>query len=250
MKNPKPTNVITGEVRISYEHLLEPFSNQQGVPPKYSATLLIPKSDVQTRQRIDAAIAAAIQEGPKTKWGGVQLSQPPVPIHDGDGVRPSDNQPFGAECKGHWVMTASSKNQPQIVDNRLQSIMDATQIYSGMYAKVFINFFPYASAGKKGIGAGLGPVQKTRDGEPLGSRVNAEDVFDAVAAPAAPAYQQPAYPQQQYAAAPQQPYAAPQQPWHAPAQPAYPQTPPVAGAQINPVTGQPYTPMGGVMGIG
>ena len=36
------------------------------------------------------------------------------------------------------------------------------------------------SNGNKGIAAGLGNIQKVRDGEPLGSRMNAKDEFDAV----------------------------------------------------------------------
>ena len=41
-----------------------------------------------------------------------------------------------------------------------------------------VNFFPYAFGGKKGIGCGLGPVQKLRDGEVLGGgRVSAAQAF-------------------------------------------------------------------------
>ena len=267
MANNKPTTVTTGEVRISYEHLLRPHANstQPNAELKYSATLLIPKHDTATRQRIDAAIQAAIAEGTANKWGGVAPPQIPMPIHDGDGVKQS-GEPFGAECRGHWVMSASSKNQQEIVNMSLQPILNATEIYSGMYARVSVNFFAYNQNGKKGIGCGLGPVQKTRDGEPLGGGVSAEEAFGGAGfAPppqAAPGYSQPAYPQQ--------PYAAPQQPatpWHTPAQPAYPQQPaapaypqqppvPFPGAapvnpMINPITGQPYAQAaGGVLGIG
>ncbi len=266
MANSKPTTVTTGEVRISYEHLLTPQVKRQGDAPKFSATLLIPKSDVATKQRIDAAIQAAIAEGASSKWGGVRPPQIPVPIYDGDGVRPSDGMPFGDECKGHWVMSASSKTRQDIVDLNLQPIINATEIYSGMYARVNINFFPYKAeeGGKKGIGCGLGPVQKTRDGEPLAGGVSAEEAFGGAqggfAPPpqAAPGYSQPVYPQQPYAA-PQQPAA----PWHTPgypaqpAAPAYPQQPvvpfpgaPQPPAGINPITGQPYQQAaGGVMGI-
>lgn len=201
MSTLKPTQVTTGEVRLSYEHLLKPYANQPNAEPKYSVTLLIPKSDIATKQRIDAAIAAAIAEGTAGKWNGARPQQPPIPIHDGDGLRPS-GEAFGEECKGHWVMTASSKQQQEIVDLSGNPIISPTEIYSGMYARVFLNFFAYNQAGKKGIGCGLGPVQKTRDGEPLGGRVSAADVFgnssysapaqQQYAAPAQAQYQQPA----------------------------------------------------------
>lgn len=231
MSNLKPTQVITNEVRISYEHLLKPHANQPGAEPKYSVTLLIPKSDVATKQRIDAAIQAAIQDGINSKWNGTRPAQPAIPIYDGDGLRPN-GEPFGEECKGHWVMTASSKQQPEVVDTNLNPIINPTEIYSGMYARVSINFFAYNAAGKKGIGCGLGPVQKTRDGEPLGGRITAAEAFGS--APAT--QQQPTYPQAGTHQTSQQPgYYQPQP------QTAFNQQPASAyqSSQINPLTGMP-----------
>lgn len=172
----KQTQVTTGEVRISYEHLLKSYAQQQGQEEKYSATILIPKSDLATKQRLDAAVQAAISEGVTSKWGGVRPAQPSVPIHDGDGLRPN-GEAFGEECKGCWVMTASSRQRQDIVDMNLNPIIEPTEVYSGMYARVSLNFFAYNSNGKKGIGCGLGPVQKTRDGEPLGGRITAAEAF-------------------------------------------------------------------------
>lgn len=244
----KPTQVTTNEIRISYEHLLKPYANQPGAEEKYSLTLLIPKRDVATKQRIDAAIMAAAEEGMKDKWGGVRPAQLAVPIYDGDGVRPN-GEAFGEECKGCWVMTASSKQRPEIVDLGLNPIIDATQIYSGMYANVNLNFFAYFNSGKKGVGCGLGPVQKTRDGEPLGGRVSAAEAFSSAApgpyaAPATQPYAAPAT--TQYAASPYGANAAPWTPptqYGAPVQPPYPAQPQYPTQpqypDINPVTGQP-----------
>ncbi|MEG2050920.1 MAG: DUF2815 family protein [Oscillospiraceae bacterium] len=211
----RPTQVTTNEVRISYEHLLKPYAKQPGAEEKYSATLLIPKSDIQTKNAIDQAIRAAIEEGATGKWNGARPPQPAIPIYDGDGLRPA-GEPFGEECKGHWVMTASSKQRQDVVDANLQPIIDPTQIYSGMHARVCLNFFAYNANGKKGIGCGLGPVQKIRDGEPLGGRVTAEAAFGAM--PTA----QPQYTQPQYA----------------PPANTYQASAPTAG--INPVTGMPF----------
>ena len=197
----KSTQVVTGEVRLSYVHLVKPYAPNPQSEPKYSVTLLIPKSDAATKQRIDAAIQAAIEEGVTGKWGGRRPPQPAIPIWDGDGLR-QNGEPFGEECKGCWVLTASSKQKQDVVDTNLQPILDETQIYSGMYARVALNFFAYDSNGKRGIGCGLGPVMKTRDGEPLGGKLTAESVFGAdgygVSAPQMSAfgtqstYQQPA----------------------------------------------------------
>jgi hypothetical protein len=177
MTNINIQEVVTGKVRLSYVHLFTPYASQQGGEPKYSTTILVPKTDILTKQRIDAAINAAIQEGVTSKWNGVRPPVIAVPVYDGDGVRPSDGMPFGEECKGHWVFTASSKQVPEIVDLSMQRILNTTEIYSGIYARVSVRFFPYASNGKKGIGCGLGPVQKIEDGEPLGGRVSAATAF-------------------------------------------------------------------------
>ena len=252
MSNQNPQHVVTGKVRLSYVHLFQPYvnPNNPGAEPKYSTTILLPKSDVATKQRIDAAINAAIEAGIASKWNGVRPPQIAICVHDGDGVRPSDGMPFGDECKGHWVFTASSKQPPQVVDTSIQPILNQSEIYSGIYARVSVQFFPYANSGKKGIGCGLGNVQKLEDGEPLGGRTTAEDDFGdtAVAQQSFPASQQPGY----APAAPMHPQpAATPQPGYAPQPAATPQTTTPQQAttpqQIDPITGAPIT--GKVMGL-
>ena len=172
------TNLTTGEVRLSYANLFEARAINTNSEPKFSVTLLIPKSDTNTKALIDSAIAEAIQNG-FTKfplWKGIAPTQSGIPLHDGDGVR-ENGEPYGEECRGHWVMTASSKQKQEIVDRNVVPILDQSQIYSGIYAHVSINFYPYHNSGKKGIGCGLGPVMKIRDGEPLGSKITAAEAF-------------------------------------------------------------------------
>ena len=179
------TNVTTGEVRLSYVHLFKPYAFQPGQEEKFSCTILIPKSDTETMARINNAIVAATEKGVSDKWNGVRPPVIPNPVYDGDGVRPSDGMAFGPECRGHYVLTASAKADypPEVVDAQLNPVINQSEIYSGIYARVNISFFPYAFGGKKGIGCGLGPVQKTRDGEPLGgSAPKASQVFGTVPA--------------------------------------------------------------------
>lgn len=230
------TKVLTGEVRLSYVNLTTPRAPQQGGEPKYSVTLLIPKTDAATIANINASIKAAYEDGVSKKWGGAHPTPKQI-VHDGDGLRPS-GLPFGDECKGHWVLTASTKSKPQVVGiDNLDCELAPSDIYSGMYARVTINFFTYDTAGSKGVGCGLGNVLKTRDGEALAGGASAASDFEGLgqsftAQPAAvPAYQpqyNPVTPQQ---AAPQA-YAAPQ-PQAAPAQPQ-------SRPAVNPITGQPW----------
>jgi hypothetical protein len=237
--------VLTGECRFSYCHLDKPYSNDPSKEPRYSVTLLIPKTDHATKADIDQSIQAAIAEGINKTWNGQRPAQPRIPIWDGDGNRQS-GEPFGPECRGHWVMTASSKDRPQVVHlSNVKSELAPHDIYSGMYGRVTIRFFTYSNSGNRGVGCGLGNVLKTRDGEPLAAgRSEAADDFASLeqTEPQAPyGYQPqyPAYPPQTAPAQPQYP-AYPQQPVYPTAQPApiY-GMPTAAPVKINPITGLP-----------
>ena len=58
-----PTKVITGvNTRWSYANVLDPKSINGGAP-KYSVSLIIPKSDTVTVNKIKAAIQAAYNPG-------------------------------------------------------------------------------------------------------------------------------------------------------------------------------------------
>ncbi len=227
-------NVTTGKVRLSYVHVFKPYAYQPGQEEKYQVTILVPKTDTETMGRINAAIEAAKQRGINEKWNGQCPPIVPTPVYDGDGTRPSDGLPFGPECKGCWVFTASSKADypPEVVGAMCNPIINQSEVYSGIYGRVSVTFFPYAFGGKKGIGCGLGPVQKLEDGEALsGGSVSAAQAFGA--------------PQQAMAsaAAPATPYAAgfpgySQPSMHRAGYPAATQPQPAGG--INPITGQPY----------
>lgn len=241
-----PMKVLTGEVRLSYANLTTPRApaNNPDGEKKYSVTLLIPKSDTATRADIDAAINAAANEALAKVWNGARPPMLKVPIHDGDGVRQS-GEPFGDECKGFWVLTASTKNKPQVVGiDNINCELSPADIYSGMFGRVTIRFFGYSNSGNKGVGCGLGNVLKTRDGEPLSGSSSASSDFAGIgAAPVNQPYgaATPAY----GAAMPATPgaYGAAPAPGQAPgygAAPAPATTPPWgAGNGINPITGQP-----------
>ena len=169
----KSTKVVTGEVRLSYAHIWKPVAISEGQDPKYSVCLLIPKNDKKTLKKIKAAVDTAKENG-KSMWGGKIPANLKTPLRDGDEERA--DQP---EFAGHYFMNANSKMAPGIVDRNVEPILDSTEVYSGCYARVSVNFFPYNHAGNKGIGCGLNNIQKLRDGDYLGGRSRAEDDFDA-----------------------------------------------------------------------
>lgn len=171
-----PTKVITGvNTRWSYVNAWEPKSINGGAP-KYSISLIIPKSDTKTIEKIQAAIQAAYEEGQgKLKGNGKSvpaLSVLKTPLRDGDAERPDDE----AYADSYFI-NANSSSAPGIVDADRQPIIDRSEVYSGVYGRASINFYAFNSNGNKGIACGLNNLQKIKDGEPLGSKSSAEDDF-------------------------------------------------------------------------
>lgn len=172
---------ITG-VRFSYCHLFQPKPpKKQGEAAKYCTTVLVPKANTAAKALIDQAVNQAIEDGVPKKWGGIRPPKIEICVYDGDGPRPSDGMPFGEECRGMWVFTAGSTDQPFVVDCQVQPIMRPQDVYSGMWGNVNVAFFAYENSGKKGIGCALNGVQKTGDDTPLSGGITAQDVFQVVA---------------------------------------------------------------------
>lgn len=174
MKN--PMKVITGKnTRFSYLNVNAPKSIN-GSAPKYSASLIIPKSDTVTIQKIKNAIRAAYEEG-EAKLKGNGRSVPPLdtlktPLRDGDRERPDDE----AYANSYFI-NANSNTKPGVVDANNNIILDTSELYSGIYGRASISFYAFNRNGNRGIACGLNALQKLRDGDPLGGHINAETEF-------------------------------------------------------------------------
>lgn len=168
--------VITGkDTRWSYANVWEAKSINGGTP-KFSVSLIIPKSDTVTVQKIKAAIQAAYEEG-QAKLKGNGRSVPPLtaiktPLRDGDTERPDD--PAYANS---YFINANSATAPGIVGADCNPILTRSEVYSGVYGRASINFYAFNSNGNKGIACGLNNLQKIRDGEPLGGKSSAASDF-------------------------------------------------------------------------
>lgn len=171
------TKVVTGRVRFSFCHIFEPQEPDGGGDPKYSVTLLVPKTDTKTIAAMKAAIGEAREVFCRRNGANALPAKPTHTLHDGDGLKDSGEE-FGPECKGHYVITVSSKNKPVVVDRDRQTIIDPAEVYSGCYGRAAINFFGYNNSGKKGVSAGLLSIQKLADGEPFGTVGSANDFDD------------------------------------------------------------------------
>lgn len=173
------TKVVTGKVRLSYANVFEPKSVNGG-EEKYSSSILIPKSDKETLQKVKAAVDLLKKQAMDANKGKL----PPnfkTPLRDGDEERPDDEA-----YAGHYFFNASSKNKPGIAKvvgkdasgkNKFQEITDTTEVYSGCYVKVSINFYLFNTNGSRGVAAGLNNIVKVQDGEFLGGRASVNDDF-------------------------------------------------------------------------
>ena len=167
------TKVITGKVRFSYAHVFEPVAMAESQDAKYQVSILIPKSDLKTLEKIEKAIEAAKVVGKdKISKNGKIMPGLKMPLRDGDEDRP-DNPEY-ADC---MFINCSSKIKPGIVDKDLNPIMSQDEFYSGCYGRASINFYAFNNAGNRGIACGLNNLQKLADGEPLAGGASAESDF-------------------------------------------------------------------------
>ena len=165
-----PNKVII-PCRFSYLHCWEPDSVNGG-DPKYSVSAIIPKSDTKTINAIKAAVEQAKKDS-ISKWGGKIPANLKLPLRDGDIDRPDDEA-----YANSYFFNANSRQAPQVVDAHVQPILDQSEVYSGCYGKISVTFYGYNSNGNRGIAAGLGNIQKLRDGESLGGRTTAAEDFE------------------------------------------------------------------------
>ena len=171
-----PMKVITGpNTRWSYVNAWEPKSINGGTP-KYSVSLIIPKSDTKTLEKIKAALDAAYHEG-EAKLRGNGKSVPPMtslklPLRDGDTERPDDEA-----YRNSYFINANATNAPGIVDADRNEILTRSEVYSGVYGRASITFYAFNANGNRGITCSLNHLQKIKDGDALGGRSSAEDDF-------------------------------------------------------------------------
>ena len=173
MEKNNTTKVITGECRMSYEHVWEPVSIDGNSPKKYSACILIRKDDTATLKKFKLAQEAAVQNGIKSKWRGKKPANLKLPLRDGDTERPEDEA-----FAGCYFLNANANRAPGIVDLARNPILDREEVYSGCYCRFSINLYPFSASGNNGVAVGLNNVQKVRDGERLAGSSRAEDDFN------------------------------------------------------------------------
>lgn len=186
------TKLVIGKVRASYVHVFEPTSiDGDASKAKYSVSLIIPKGNTELVKKIKDAIAQAFNLGMASKWGNKKPLKPRNPLRDGDEERPED----GAYEDSYYI-NASCKTRPGV--NKVKGyevgsdgkrklvtipVTNEEEVYSGCYVYASVNFYPFDTAGNKGVACGLNNILKVDDGELLGGRVSADADFAEIQLP-------------------------------------------------------------------
>ena len=171
MSTAAKVKVVTGKVRFSYANVFQPKASVEGGTPKYSVSLIIPKSDTETVNKLKKAFDEC-KTGSAGYFGGKVPPMLKGGLRDGDVEKPDD-----AAYTNSYFINANSAQKPGVVDADMQGIIDPSEFYSGCYGRASITFYPYNAQGSKGIACGLNNEQKLEDGEKLGGATTAAADF-------------------------------------------------------------------------
>jgi hypothetical protein len=144
--------------------------------PKFQLTINFSPKAQATKQF--KRLKKAVEDTIANKWGDNpprKLRRPFLTVDDLDEI------PDGIE-EGDVFLRLSSTGRPEVVDRDVEPILNLDEVYSGCYGIVNVQCYPWEhQTGGKGVSFGLGPVQKTRDGDPLGGRAKpANKAFEAL----------------------------------------------------------------------
>lgn len=179
-------NVTTNEVRLNYIKFFDKDFTPEELEDediRGSVQIMIPKSDVETKKLIEESVDAARAEQPT--WFKGNKKGKVTAIHDGDGVRPENGEPYPEFCKGHWLLnlkTGKTNKTPKMFSmysmNKKPIELTQDEVYNGMWAIVKLHSYPYDYKGTKGVSFNIDALQKRRDDEKLSSGYDASQDFD------------------------------------------------------------------------
>lgn len=151
--------ITTPPCRLHFPALFEPKETMKGNGDlQFQATILIPPS--VDMQPFAAAIEAAMQE----KFGRrIPLEGRGMPLKtcaSKNALREAEGkQPFDGFEDGWRFLRVKSKNQPTIVDEKVQQLLDQSRIYPGVWCRFNINAYGWQHSSGIGVSFGLNMVQ-------------------------------------------------------------------------------------------
>lgn len=162
------------EVRLSYTSVLEPKAQDNEKPDvlTYSTAILIPKSDTATVDAIRAAIKEALADGVAKKWNGKTPPNLKNPLRDGDLPKANGDDPDEAYM-GHWFINAKGprggQEAPILLGKNGLPTHEYAVIYSGVYGRVSLQFYPFDKSGNKGVACSIMSFLSGEHGDALGA---------------------------------------------------------------------------------
>lgn len=185
----KRSKLHTPEGTACYVNLFTPRqrTDAKGQPkgdPKYQLTLVFDKRTDLSEMEAEAERVGVEKFGPRF-MDLIKKGKANWPFTDNDDKAENDEngdpvEPF-ASNKGGVHVGFKSGDKPGIVDADAEPIMDKSDVYSGMKARVSCRAFAYDNE-SKGVAFFLINVQKLDDGERLSGNPSAEDDFKPVKA--------------------------------------------------------------------
>lgn len=178
-------NILTTKFRVSFPQVFAAKAFDEKQEAKFSVMAIFPKgADLKN-------LEVACKEAIVAKWGEDKKKWPAnlrSPFRKHEEKAPEDDAgnrvyPPGMEAGGIF-MSFSSKNKPQVVNEKVEDIITESEFYAGCYARATVRAYTYGGPPTKftpGVAFGLQNIQKLADGDPLGSRTRAQDDFQAVA---------------------------------------------------------------------
>lgn len=167
--------IITPKARIAFANqLFEPKAPKGGGKVKFGCTLIF---DAEARATPEfknmLKVAGELARNERKDWDGTKFDE----LHKAMKIKMpflkgNENVDDGGAVREGFADTlfirSTSLMQPQLVDQKLQPIVEARQLYSGCYVRASLGAFTYSVDGNKGVSFGLRNVQLLSDGPPLG----------------------------------------------------------------------------------
>jgi len=158
---------VTGEVTLVYPDVFVPRAIGGKGAPKFSVTALFDPEDATTAGALADAVEAAFRLGvEKGIFKDTQKSAKFSPVRDGN-EKIEDGGPEFYRDKLFIAAKSSAEIPPEVCDLNGALITDASEIYSGVKAKLALSAYPYDTSGNKGIALALDGVLKVADGKQL-----------------------------------------------------------------------------------
>ena len=156
------THVVTPLFVAHYPSLFEPKLNKLSGKTEYSVRAHFPKgADLSNLQN-------AIKEAVVKVWGDKPPKGLRNPLRDqGELMREDGSMPEGCE-PGAFFLNLKSKDQPGLVDQNREPIIDSQMIYGGVWLRASVNAYAYDHAGNRGVSFGLNHIQKCKDAPSVG----------------------------------------------------------------------------------